>query len=60
MTLTVREFVGEDYYKSQVKTYEENKRFLNTCGKPKDKYDEALIDIAKHLCKVTRRYALNN
>lgn len=46
-TLKHREFYGEDFYRFILKSYEESRVFLKSCGKPKDDYDRFLIAEAK-------------
>lgn len=46
-TLKHREFYGEDFYRFILKSYEESRVFLKTCGRPKDDYDKFLIAEAK-------------
>lgn len=39
-----REFHGEPFYKWLVQQYEEARRYLKNCGRPKDDFDRYMIE----------------
>ena len=54
--LTDREFLGDEFFKFCQKEYEEARRFLKKCGRPKDEYDMWLIQFNKDTERVFSRW----
>jgi len=55
--LQLREFVQEQHYIFCKQEYDTSRRFLKTCGKPKDWFDIYLIKHHKETCSFFKQYA---
>lgn len=52
ITLATKEFNGQEHHAFCQREYDEARRFLKTCGKPKDDVDRWLIEQAKISAKI--------
>ena len=50
--LTTRDFHGQEFFVYCQQQFDEARRFLKTCGKPKDEVDRFMIDHNKVTAKV--------
>lgn len=55
--IQLREFVQDQHYIFCKQEYDNSRRYLKTCGKPKDWYDRWLIDFHKETCSLFKKYA---
>ena len=54
--LSNRAFLGEEHYKFCQREYEDARRFLKNCGRPKDEYDLRLINFNKDTERMFSRW----
>ena len=50
-----RELMGEELWATLQKQFDEARNYLKNCGKPKDQYDRALIEINKSIATSCKR-----
>lgn len=55
LLLTKREFYGESFYKWLVQQYEESRRYLKHCGRPKDDFDRYMIEFHRDTAHIYSR-----
>lgn len=54
--LSLREFVGEEYFIWANQQYAEARNYLKNCGKPKDDYEKWLILFHKQTVDIFKEY----